>query len=375
MTKLKPITLTIVSIVFTLATSFAASAMSKPTHVPTVMKTEGWLVPRDIAESGDFKIVWQFNLPLNEREQPDKLFVSGNRLCVLSNRNFLTCIDRADGNVVFSENIAMPGLPLMGINCYKDEIFTLVGNKLIETGVESGIQKTSTAVASGATCPVVRNNDYFYIAGINRRLHALKTSNKVQAFEVAAENDSLITSVLADDNSVFFATDKGNVICIRADKAAKVWQFDAPGAVVVSIVRDGESLYFACRDTNIYKLNLLTGELAWKYQTQAILDSSPQTGDKVIYQHIPDVGLIAVNKGDGKQLWQVDKGIGLLAESGNKAFIATATGTIVVMDNAKAKQLYTINVGKPVKFAVNTIDSKIYIADKEGRLACLEPVR
>jgi outer membrane protein assembly factor BamB len=249
-----------------------------------------------------------------------------------------------------------------------------VGNKLNEISIESGVQKTSMSISAGSTCPVVRNDDFFYIAGQDRRLHVLKASDKILAFDAAAENDSRITSVLADQDFVFFATDKGNVICIRADKPVKLWQFDAPAAAVPPIVRDANSLYFACRDTNIYRLNL-SGDLVWKHQTQAILDTAPQVGAKVLYQYIPDVGLIAVNKETGKQIWQVDNGAGLLAESGDKAFVITKAGLLIAMDNVKAKQLYAVNIGKSVKFAFNSLDSKIYIADAQGRLACLEPVR
>ena len=377
MLRLHVVTLTIVSFLFTLAIPFESRvlAMSKPAPEPTPKKTEGWLVPRELVESTDLKIVWQFNLPLSEQESLDKLFIFGSRLCALSSRNFLSCLNRADSNVLFSGNIAPPGLPLAGIECFKDELITIVGNKFNEISIESGVQKASMPVSAGSTCPVVRNDDFFYIAGQDRRLHALKASNKILAFDAAAENDSRINSVLADQDFVVFATDKGNVICIRADKPVKLWQFDAPAAAVPPIVRDANSLYFACRDTNIYRLNLSSGDLVWKYQTQAVLDTAPQVGATVIYQYIPDVGLIAVNKETGKQIWQVDNGAGLLAESGDKAFVITKAGLLIAMDNVKAKQLYAVNIGKPVKFAFNSLDSKIYIADAQGRLACLEPVR
>jgi hypothetical protein len=347
----------------------------RPAPPPDIKATEGWLVPRDLAESADLKILWQLNLPLNEQESLEKLFVFGNRLCAFSSRNFLSCLNRTDSNVLFSGYIASQEWSLEGMEYFDDELITIVGSSLVEISIESGARTSATPISSGVTCPVVRNNDYFYIAGHDRRLHALMAGNKVLAFEAAAENDSLITSVLAGRNFVIFATDKGNVICIRDDRPFKLWQFDAPAAIVPPIVRDADSLYFACRDTNIYRLSLSSGDLVWKYQTQAILDSSPQIGAEVIYQHIPDVGLIAVSKQTGKQIWQVDNGVGLLAESGDKAFVITKAGVLVAMDNVKAKQLYTVDIGKPVKFAVNTIDSKIYIADSQGRLACLEPVQ
>jgi outer membrane protein assembly factor BamB len=377
MMKLQIVTLTIVLFLFAMVIPFESpvSAMSKPAPEPVVKKTEGWLVPRGLVEMTDLKIVWQFNQPLGEGESLDKMFIFGNRLCTLSSQNFLSCLNRADGNVIFSGSIAAPGLPVTGMEYFKNELITIVGSSLVEISMETGDQKASMTIATGTTCPVVRNDDFFYIAGLDRRLHALHVENKVLAFEAAAENDSLITSVLAEGDVVVFGTNKGNVICIAADKAFKLWQFDAPAAIVPPIVRDGDSLYFACRDTNIYRLDLSSGKLVWKYQTQAIVESEPQVGAKVIYQQVPDVGLVAVNKESGKQIWQVDNGAGLLAESGDKAFVITKAGVIVAMDNVKAKQLYTINIGKPVKYAVNALDSKIYIADTEGRLACLEPVR
>jgi len=44
------------------------------------------------------------------------------------------------------------------------------------------------------------------------------------------------------------------------------------------------------------------------------------------------------------------------------------------MDNARTKLLYTVNFASVSIYAANTKDSKIYIADERGRIACLEPV-
>ena len=333
-----------------------------------------WLVPRSKLESTELKIVWQFNLALSELETLDRFHVFGNRLYALSSRNYLSCLNRADGNVMFSSFVAPAGLPLTGLQFHEGELITIVGSKLIEISADAGTEQTSTHITSGVTCPVVRNDSLFYVAGGDKRLHALRADDKVQLFEVAAETDSKITSVLAGEEFVIFATEAGNIICISPDKPVKLWQFDAPGAVA-GVVRDSTSLYVACRDTNIYRLDLTSGKLLWKYQTQAILEASPQSGNKVVYQHIPDVGMIALDKQTGKLLWQLPEGLGLLAESGDKAFVITETGVLTAMDNIKAKKLYSIDIGQAVKYATNTADSKIYIADTKGRMACLEPTR
>ena len=206
--------------------------------------------------------------------------------------------------------VAPTGLPLTGLEYYKGKLMTIVGSKLVEIDAESGVNKSLMNIAGGVTCPVVRNDSFFYIASVDKRLHMFKADDKVQIPEIAADNGSLITTVLAEEDFVVFGTEDGNVVSVAVGKPAKLWQFDAPAAIVGSIVRDANSLYFACRDTSVYRLDLSSGHLLWKYQTQAIPDSAPQPGNKVVYQCVPDVGLIALDKQTGKLLWQASRWYG-----------------------------------------------------------------
>ncbi|MHC4655254.1 MAG: hypothetical protein ACYS91_09575 [Planctomycetota bacterium] len=72
-------------------------------------------------------------------------------------------------------------------------------------------------------------------------------------------------------------------------------------------------------------------------------------------------------------MWEVPGGIDLLVEAAGKAYVI-AKGRLVVMDNKKAKRLYSVNFAGISKYATNTADSKIYIANKAGRIACLKPI-
>lgn len=334
-----------------------------------------WLIPRAMVASTELKIVWQFNLPMAQGESLNEMLLCGNRLCTLSSGNYLSCISKADSNVMFASSIASAGLPVVDLESYKGELLTMVGNKLVEISADFNTEKTKMQIDTGVACPVVRNESFFYIAGADRRIHVFKADDKIKVFDVAAENDSRITSVLAENDLVVFSTEAGNVIRIAADKAAKIWQFDAPSAVVGPVVHDATSLYFACRDTCVYRIELSSGKLLWKYQTQGILDTASQLGGKLVYQCVPGMGLAAIDKQTGKLVWQVKDGAGMLSESGDKTLVVTKGGAIVAMDNAKAKQLYSVNVALPLRYATNTADSRIYIADAQGRIACLEPAK
>lgn len=334
------------------------------------------LVSPELLKQADLEILWETKLPIKSGESLERLFILGNRIYGLSGQNFLVSMNREKGNVIFSRSIADTGVPVVGLGLYKDELFSVVGTTLVEINPESGTERITKNPGFGVTCPAARNGSYFYFGGTNRRLHALRSKDKVHVFEVAAESDSTITSIVADANSVIFATDDGNVISIAPDESkTRLWQFDAAGGIVWPIVRDGNSLFAASRDTNVYRLNAQTGKFVWKYQTGAKLEKGPQVTQGVVYQYVRNEGLVAIDKEGHKPIWQLADGVEFLAESEGKAYVITKAGTLIVMDNKKAKQIHTVDLSGVSIYVTNVADSRIYIADKQGRIACLQPIR
>jgi outer membrane protein assembly factor BamB len=334
-----------------------------------------WLVSPKLLEHADLEILWDNKLPIKSPENLERLLILGNRIYALSDRNYMAALNREKGNVIFGRPIAQAGFPVLGLELYKDELFSIIGNKLVEINPEFGTELGAKRLAFGSVCPAARNSSHFYLGGVDRRMHALRAEDKVQVFEAAAENDSTITSIVADENLVVFTTDAGNVICITPDRTRQLWQFEAAGGIAPPIVRDARSLFLASKDTNIYRINARTGKLVWKYQTAAMLDRGPRVTQDVVYQYVRDEGLVAIDRGSGQLIWQWDEGIDLLAEANDKTYLITNNGKLVVMDNKKAKQLYSVNFAGVSRHAANVSDSKIYIADKTGRIACLKPIK
>jgi hypothetical protein len=64
-----------------------------------------------------------------------------------------------------------------------------------------------------------------------------------------------------------------------------------------------------------------------------------------------------------------------LAESDGKAYVITKARTLVVMDNATGRRLYSVNCASVIGHASNTENARMYIVDGRGRVACLEPTR
>jgi outer membrane protein assembly factor BamB len=335
-----------------------------------------WLVSPELLKHAKLEIVWQTDLLWEQGESLKDLHILGNRIYATSNRNYIISLDRGKGGVIFERSLAPVGFRIIGLALYNDELFSTVGNELIQINPEFGTNRNKTRLEFSAVCPSARNSSYFYLSGTDDRMHTLRAGDKVQVFEVAADNDSTITSIIADEDFVVFGTEAGNVVSITPDGPRRLWQFDAAGGIAGPIVRDEDSLIFASKDTNVYRVDIVDAKkkkFVWKYQTAAVLDRPPRVGEKVVYQHVLYKGLEAINKENGKLIWEVPGGDDLLTEAAEKAYVI-AKGRLVVMDNKKAKQLYSVNFAGVSIYTANMADSKIYLANKAGRIACLKPV-
>ena len=333
------------------------------------------LVSAELLERGKLESVWETKLPMKKGESLEQLHILGNRIYGLSDRNYMVSLNREKGSVIFSREVAPAGLPVVGLGLYEGELFSIIGNDLVQMNPEFGTELSSRRLAFGIASPAVRNSGHFYIAGTDRRIRALRSEDKVKVFESAARNDSRITSVIADEDFIVFGTDGGNVVSVEASRPVQLWQFDAADSIAGSVVRDGDSLFVASKDTNIYKLDVHSGRLVWKYQSGVVLDKSPVVTGGVVYQRLREKGMAAIDKESGRFMWELDGGAGLLAESGEKAYVITHIGELVVMDNKKAKRLYSVNFSGVSLYVVNLADSKMYIADGSGRIACVKPIK
>ncbi|MCP4613597.1 MAG: PQQ-like beta-propeller repeat protein [Planctomycetes bacterium] len=337
------------------------------------------LVSPKLLEHANLKILWESKLSIKNNERLQQLLILGDSIYAISNKNYMVSLNKENGDIIFRRIVAPEGLPVAGMKLYEDELISIVGTKLIEIDPETGNQLKTEDVGFGIACPAARNSAYFYISGADNRLHTLRADDKVQIFEVAAKNDSMITSIIAHDISVIFGTDAGNVISIAPDRPTKLWQFDASGGIAGPIVRDGMSLFFASKDTNVYRVDMiglpLRRQLAWKYQTAGVLDREPRITQQVVYQNVPGKGVTAIDKQSGQFMWSVPGGVDLLAEAKSLAYVITKGRKLVVMDNRSSKKLYSVNFAEVTRYTANTTDSKIYIADEHGRIACLQPVK
>ncbi len=357
----------------------SSAAKESPTGAPRhpAPGSAGTMLSPSLLDHANLRFVWELTLPLKKGEKFVAIDLLGDRLYLRSDQNYLWSLDRAKGEVVFSRSIAPPHIPVLGLTPYENSLISVIGNKLVELDIGSGKEQRVSDPEVSIVAPPVRNGEFFYIGAADRRLHVLRVKDLVRIFPVTADDDSLVTTVVADDGLVAFGTDAGDLVGMMPDAPKKLWSFKAPRAVAGPVLRDGNSFYFASKDTNVYRVDVADGGsagLAWKYQTEAVLDRPPRMTKDFVYQYALGRGLTAIAKQTGKAAWSLPEGIDLLAEAGARAYVITKNHTLAVMDNAAGRKLFAVNFAPVTDHAANTIDARIYLMDSTGRVTCLEPM-
>jgi len=316
---------------------------------------------------------WQTKLPLKKTERPRRMIVFQRYLYVLTDRNYLFCVDREDGKLRFQLRLAPAGLEILEPQYYDGLIIFTIGSEISSLDPNSGTIKSRKRfknIGKGAVYPVKRNSKHLFIAGLDKRIHAIVADEYWEEFAVTADNDSLINSIVVDEDFVVFSTVSGNIIRTLAEAPKKLWQRDIPGTISAPITRDGGWIYVGSDNNKLYKLEIETGRSGWAVPFHAgdRLSTAAVAGKNVIYQYAGHNGLYAVDKETGQMLWQVPGGIGLLTEKGERAYVFAEPGMLAGFNNNTGRKLFSLDLPGVSAFATNTVDSTIYLGDNSGRL-------
>ncbi len=354
---------------------FHANAIAAKKVAPAE-KPLGDLVSPAMLNHCGLDVAWHKTLFVKSDEKVERMLIHDKYLVILTDHNFLYCLNRNTGKTLFMVTLATRGLPVCGPSFYENSMMVMVGKKLKIIDMQVGkitATKDFHFVGGSAVFPPIRNDEYFYISSSNKRLFAFDIDKDIVSFPATSNDDSIINSVIADESHLVFSTEGGDVVRIKTSESKKLWRFQADG-IVASMVRDGEWVYVSSLDRKLYKLNIEDGESGWLSSVligESLKDSA-RVGKKVIYQYGGVKGLFAIDKASGKKLWQIKEGFDLLSENGSRAYTLTQPSKLVVMDNAKGEKLYSVNFAGVSVHAANTEDSMIYVACKKGRVMSIK---
>ncbi|MBN1817746.1 MAG: PQQ-like beta-propeller repeat protein [Sedimentisphaerales bacterium] len=341
--------------------------------------SSGLLLSRPVLVQAGLTPDWQIKLPMRSGETTQNIFLFGENVFVKTSRNHLFCLSAEDGSFRFGLPLAPEGLPVPEPLYYEGKLYFIVGRELKVLDPSQGqivFRTMLSAVGSAVVGPIARNADFLYVPGADKRLHVYSVESHIRHFSATADNDSQITSVIADQTLAVFATSAGNVVSILPDQSQKRWQFDTLGPITAPLVRDGNYVYASSRDAKLYKLDLERGRQPWStgYHARDPLTQEAVVGQVAVYQPAGRQGVHAVDKETGRGLWTVDNGIGVITEKGEHAYVFASPGRLVVMNNSTRRRVLSINAHAVTHYAVSMTEPRLFLGDDTGRIQRITPV-
>ncbi len=331
------------------------------------------IAPEALAEA-DLMMNWQVNLPVRGDESVERMFDYAGYIYVLTDDNYIFCINKKSGQIQFDKQLISPGLPMTEPVYHNNRLWFMVGNELLVLNPYNGAIKEKRKLALGGNLVegLAINSEFIYLVGKNR-ISAIVTDGFWRKFMVTADDDSNITSIAVDDRNMFFATVTGNVFCSDAGKARKVWQYDASDKITAPIVLDDGWVYVGSEDTKLYKLDSGNGQNAWTipFLSGGPILESPSVGKDVVYVTAVATGIHAVDKKTGKSKWNIPSGIGVIAEAGDKAYVFAKPATLIVMNNLTGKEVSRIDITGVTDYSAKSLGSTIYVSSDSGKVVSI----
>jgi hypothetical protein len=122
----------------------------------------------------------------------------------------------------------------------------------------------------------------------------------------------------------------------------------------------------------------MSGKIKWQYYSQQPLTVAPVVTATTVYQAVPNVGLVCLDKTSGKYnrdaKWVALGVVQILSEDAQNVYALLEDKRIVALDKTTGLERFASERRDFAVFATNTKDSTIFAATKNGIVYAITPV-
>ena len=182
---------------------------------------------------------------------------------------------------------------------------------------------------------------------------------------------------------VYSASENGDVTAVAFDTREPVWPlaggvFHTYDPVTANLTVDGSGLYIASVDTKLVCLNPKSGRVKWQYNAAASLLDAPVVTKDLVYQRVPGVGIVVIDKVKGEYnrtpRWSAADVAKVLAQDDKYVYVLREDKTIMALDKQTGKATFTSKRRDLVAFATNNRDGVVYAVTTANRVLAITPV-
>jgi eukaryotic-like serine/threonine-protein kinase len=255
------------------------------------------------------------------------------------------------------------------------------GTKLKTFSIGSQILSTPFGEEKGH-----HDSTWLFFGAADNKLHAFNMTGDVErwAFPTGGQ---IISSPVAYDTLLIFASYDGNVYAVRRDSGFLSWTFSAganakfySSPTVLPYNMTDTSLgyvYIGGQDGNMYCLNVNDGTLKYKYTTGGPIRSSPIVhGGNVIFGS-NDYKLYCIDVASGLQRWVIptdDQIVSSPYALNNFLYVGSYDYNMYCVNILQGKVEWKFKTGAIIKSSPMIYDNKLYFGSHDKYLYCLDPI-
>jgi outer membrane protein assembly factor BamB len=335
--------------------------------------------------ANSFARSWVQDLELKGGDKVWQLHLTGGSLFVYTLKHEAYQLSRDGGSLMTLAAVTTAGTTLAPPVVVGDEV-VYPTNTSLEIYGKDGKKERSIDLDFAMSSPAISDGHAMYVGGNfpgSPRFVAIDPSVETGWLKWSFVTQGSVTAAPAMYQNTLFLATEGNRVYAVNDKMEPLWpmegfSFQTAGRVLADVKADDFGVYVASTDSKLYCLDRATGRIKWQYYAQRPLEDSPIVLGTNVYQAVPGVGLVVLDKATGlynrQAKWIAHGVVQILSEDGQNVYARLQDNRIAALDKQTGERKFTSQRRDLTLFVTNTADATIFASTADGHVYAITPV-
>lgn len=201
---------------------------------------------------------------------------------------------------------------------------------------------------AGIYCSPAVEKDKVFVGDDLGRLtaYALKNGKKLWSFQ---SGKRIVGTPAVSEGIVVFGSADCKIYGLDAQNGNLLWTVEAAEPVLGAVTIENGIAYIGASDHTFRAVNIRTGEVKWAFAgVRGYIETKPLVTDNKVIFGAWDNTLYALNKADGKELWNWTGGLTRMHFSPAAVWPVAADGKVFITDPQRAMTAIDIETGNTV---------------------------